>query len=59
MELMDKFDNLMERIGMPEDVSNEVKTFILGVAKEQYLAGNRSGIRWARMNPVNSPSYSS
>ncbi|MFA6130836.1 MAG: hypothetical protein WC730_01060 [Patescibacteria group bacterium] len=58
VELLERFNTLMERLGIPNDVSGEMKTFILGVAREQYMAGNRSGIRWARQGGASSPSYS-
>ena len=49
VELMQKFENLMQALGIPENASNEIKTFILEISREQYMAGNKSGIRWQRV----------
>jgi len=48
VDLCNRFEALMHNLGLPEEVGVEIKTFLLAVAKEQYMAGNRSGIRWAR-----------
>lgn len=48
LELMERFNKLIERFGMPEDAQDEFESFLLDVAREQYMAGNRSGIRWMR-----------
>lgn len=48
LELMEKFGNLVERHALPADVAEAVKTLLLGVARDQYMAGNKSGIRWMR-----------
>jgi hypothetical protein len=47
-ELMDRFERLMSTQGIPENPAREIKQLVLAVAREQYMAGNRSGIRWAR-----------
>ena len=47
-KLMDVFDNLMRKFDMPEDMEIELREFMLSVAREQYKAGNRSGISWLR-----------
>lgn len=52
MKLMEKFNSLMERQGVPEDLASEFKVFLLETAREQYMAGNRSGIAWARKTPA-------
>lgn len=44
--LMDTFQSLMKKHDMPEDIANEIEAFILSVAKDQFRAGNRSGIAW-------------
>ncbi len=49
--LMNRFERLMESVGVTEDAAAEIKTFMLTVAREQYMSGNKSGIRWARTNP--------
>ncbi len=46
VKITERFDKLMEKLGIPEDMSQEVQTFLLEVAREQYKSGNRSGIKW-------------
>jgi hypothetical protein len=48
VKMMEQFNTLMQRLSMPEDAQSEIKTMFLEVAKDQYMAGNRSGIRWQR-----------
>ncbi|MFH1631649.1 MAG: hypothetical protein ABIA47_01305 [bacterium] len=48
VELMERYRMLMEKLHVPEDVSSEFKVFLLECAHSQYMAGNRSGIRWQR-----------
>lgn len=55
LKLMEKFDALIEKLAVPEDVASEFKVFLLETAREQYMAGNRSGIAWARKTPARSP----
>lgn len=47
-DLCDNFNEICQKTGIDEDTASEIKVFLLGVARNQYLAGNRSGIRWAR-----------
>ncbi|MBU1126440.1 MAG: hypothetical protein ABH826_04230 [Patescibacteria group bacterium] len=47
-ELMHRFHKLMDHIGMPDEATEEIKEFMLSLAREQYMAGNRSGIAWMR-----------
>lgn len=47
-KLTERFQNLMSKYDMPEDISHEIESFMLAVAKEQYIAGNRGGIAWLR-----------
>lgn len=46
--LNDRLDTLMKKHDMPEDIALEINDFVVNVAKEQYKAGNRSGISWLR-----------
>lgn len=48
LELMDRFNLLVEKLAVSEDVASEFKVLLLETAKEQYMAGNRSGIAWIR-----------
>lgn len=43
---------LAEDLQLDSAASERLRNFILEAAKEQYKMGNRSGIRWARMNPA-------
>jgi hypothetical protein len=47
-KLTDRFDALMIKFDMPEDIRHELESFVLNVAKEQYTIGNKSGISWLR-----------
>lgn len=53
-KLLGNFNDLMQRLDMPSDLHEEIKAFVLQVARDQYKAGNSSGIRWARTNPASS-----
>jgi hypothetical protein len=47
-KLTDRFDALMAKFDMPEDIRHELESFVLTVAKEQYISGNKGGIAWLR-----------
>lgn len=47
-ELQDRFEAIMRKHDMPEDIAHELHGFVLAVAQEQYRTGNRSGIAWLR-----------
>ena len=47
-KLTERFDALMAKFDMPEDIRHELESFVLAVAKEQYTSGNKSGISWLR-----------
>lgn len=51
VSLAERLKTLTENLGITDDAAAEIKTFMLTVAREQYMTGNKSGIRWARMNP--------
>lgn len=44
--LEDRFQNLMRKYDMPEDIENEIYNFVLDVSRTQYKSGNKSGIAW-------------
>ena len=48
VELSEKFSQLVDKLGLESEIAAEVKLFVLQIARDQYMAGNRSGIRWAR-----------
>lgn len=53
-KLMNRFQSLMQQLDVPDEVVPEIRAFLMQVAKEQYMVGNSSGIRWARTNPQKS-----
>jgi hypothetical protein len=48
VDLCKQFEEMARRFKIGEEAASELKVFILETARNQYLAGNRSGIRWAR-----------
>jgi hypothetical protein len=48
VDLCNRFTALMHNLGLPEQTTSQIKNLLVEIAKEQYMAGNRSGIRWAR-----------
>lgn len=53
-ELEDNFMTLARKYDLPEDMEIEIRNFVIGVAREQYKIGNKSGIRWIRQQ-MNKP----
>lgn len=51
-ELLRSTNTLAEDLSLDEFSAMKLRDHVLAVAKEEYKAGNRSGIRWAWMNPV-------
>lgn len=50
-KLSNRAQELINNLGIPADMGDRIKDFMFEVAREQYKAGNNSGIRWARTNP--------
>ena len=50
--LVDRFSSLTRKYDLPQDIADEFLGFMIDVAKEQFKAGNRSGIAWARSTPT-------
>jgi len=48
LELMARFDAIVENWSIPESAAKEFKIFLLEVAREQYMAGNRQAVSWAK-----------
>ena len=46
VSLCSRFNELMDRNGIPEEISSEVKLFVIDIAKEQYRSGSKSGAAW-------------
>lgn len=51
IELGAAINGLADELGLDDMSTQRLRDFIFEKAKEEYKAGNRSGIRWARMNP--------
>lgn len=47
-ELVTRFNSLVQNLGVEGPAADELRTFMIETAKEQFKAGNKSGIRWAR-----------
>ncbi len=43
-----RFNQLAQNLGLEGPTVEELRNFMIEIAKEQYKAGNKSGIRWAR-----------
>jgi hypothetical protein len=54
VDLTQRFTTLVNQNHISPEQQGPLKQFVLEVAREQYMAGNRSGIRWAR-NQSNPP----
>lgn len=50
-ELVQAVNGLGEELGLDDQGTQRLRDFAFEKAKEQFKAGNRSGIRWARTNP--------
>ena len=46
--LLSATNSMAEQLGLDDLATTMLREFVLAQAKEQYKAGNRSGIRWAR-----------
>ena len=45
-ELEDRLNSLQTKYDFPENISRDGHDLVFSIAKEQYMSGNRSGIRW-------------
>ncbi|HAL49977.1 MAG: hypothetical protein UU40_C0019G0002 [Candidatus Uhrbacteria bacterium GW2011_GWD2_41_121] len=50
-ELNNRIQTIVHNLGLNTDLGAHMKEFVFQVAREQYMAGNKNGIRWARTNP--------
>lgn len=48
LSLMEKFELLTKQFSIPEDTASAFKLLLLETAREQYMAGNKSGIHWMK-----------
>lgn len=49
--LIGKVQSVIMKYGLPEDIAADIRALTVEIAKEQFKAGNRSGIAWARTTP--------
>lgn len=47
-KLTSGINSLSEEFGLDDAATSRMREFIFQIAKDQYLAGNKSGIRWIR-----------
>ena len=45
--LISSINNLAEEFGLDDPQAQRFRDFMIGIARDQYKSGNRSGIRWA------------
>lgn len=50
-KVLASINTLAEELGLDDMGTQKLREFVLAKCKEEYMTGNRSGIRWARMNP--------
>jgi len=55
-KLTSGINSLAEEFGLDDGSASRMREFVFQIAKDQYLAGNRSGIRWARTQGAKSAS---
>lgn len=46
--LINECNNLAERFGLDDFHMNEMRDFVVRIAKEQYKSGSKSGYWWAK-----------
>ena len=51
-ELASSCNGLAEELGLDDFGTSKMREFVFAKAKEQFKAGNRNGIRWARSTPA-------
>jgi hypothetical protein len=47
VRLLERFNTLVERHSIPDEIAKELREFTLQIAKEQYMSGNKCGIAYA------------
>ncbi|MBI4592370.1 hypothetical protein HY733_02895 [Candidatus Uhrbacteria bacterium] len=45
--LCDKINELSENFGLDDAQTSRFRDFIIGIARDQFNAGNRNGVGWA------------
>lgn len=44
--MMEKFDLMMNKHDIPEEISSDLQSLFVETAREQFKTGNKSGISW-------------
>lgn len=52
VDLTASANSFAEELGLDDYATKKLRDLLMTKGKEQYMAGNKSGIRWARMNPA-------
>lgn len=47
-KLLDKVHELIRKFDLPEDIAADVQRLTIDIAREQFKAGNKSGIAWLK-----------
>lgn len=47
-KLLDRVNELIRKFDLPEDIAAEVQSLTIEVARDQFKAGNKSGIAWLK-----------
>jgi len=58
-ELIAHLNDLATELGLNEDETERMRQYVLSIAKDQYMQGNRAGIYWARTQSNNQKEYES
>ena len=48
VDMTTRFNQLAQSLGVEGPAAEELRNFVIEIAKEQYKNGNKAGIRWAR-----------
>ncbi|MBU0531198.1 MAG: hypothetical protein ABIG32_01240 [Candidatus Uhrbacteria bacterium] len=48
VDMTTRFNQLAQNFGLEGPAADDLRSFMIEIAKEQYKVGNKCGIRWAR-----------
>lgn len=46
VSMMEKFDLIVGKHAIPQEISSDLQSLFVETAREQYKSGNKSGISW-------------
>ena len=46
---MSRIGQLSDHLGLEAEAREDLRAFVVEVAKQQYMIGNKAGIRWLRV----------